>query len=145
MKFGITIAFPGTAMFNDYVKNGLIRSFDWDEYFIYTTKPLFAHKTLTYETIQDFVRLAHRTAIFQNPSFWARRILRGIRTGEFFWDVYYALQYLSRPTVSGALTTRYYAPERWPQHDFFAAKPSIAAHQVVRQEKRREQRTALAS
>jgi len=145
MKFGITIAFPGTSMFNDYVKNGLIRSFDWDEYFIYTTKPLFAHKTLTYDTIQDFVKLAHRKAIFQNPSFWARRIKRGIRTGEFFWDAYYALQYLSRPTVSGALTTRYYAPERWPRYDFFKAKPSIAAHQVVRQEKRREQRTALAS
>jgi radical SAM superfamily enzyme YgiQ (UPF0313 family) len=144
MKFGITIAFPGTSMFNDYVRNGLIRSFDWDEYFIYTTKPLFAHKTLTYETIQDFVKLAHRKAIFQNPSFWARRIMRGIRTGEFFWDVYYALQYLSRPTVSESLATRYYAPDRWPRYDFFKAKPSIAAHQVVRQEKRRGERAALA-
>jgi hypothetical protein len=136
MKFGITIAFPGTSMFNDYVKNGLIRSFDWDEYFIYTTKPLFAHKTLTYETIQHYVKLAHRKAIFQNPSFWARRIRRGVRTGEFFWDVYYALQYLSRPTVSDALACRYHAPERWPRYDFFKSKPSMAAHQVVRQDRR---------
>ena len=144
MKFGITIAFPGTSMFADYVRNGLIRSFDWDEYFIYTTKPLFAHKTLTYETIQDYVKLAHRRAIFQNPSFWARRIKRGIRTGEFFWDVYYALQYLSRPTVSQALATRYYAPERWPRYDFFKAKPTIAAHQVVRHEKPHAKPIAMA-
>src|SRR5262249_10511921 len=123
------------AMFNDYAKHGLIRSFDWDEYFIYTTKPLFAHKTLTYETIQHYVELAHRKAIFQNPSFWARRILRGIRTGEFFWDVYYALQYLSRPTVSQSLATPYYAPERWPRYDFVTSTPSIAQHQVVRHEK----------
>jgi hypothetical protein len=70
--------------------------------------------------------------------------MRGIRTGEFFRDVHYALQYLSRPTVSESLATRYYAPERWPRYDFFKAKPSIATHQVVRQEKRREQRAALA-
>jgi hypothetical protein len=144
MKFGITIAFPGTSMFADYVKNGLIRSFDWDEYFIYTSKPLFAHKTLSYDMIQHYVKVAHRQAIFQNPAFWARRIRRGIRTGEFFWDAYYALQYLSRPTVSEALATRYHAPERWPRYDFFRSKPSIAAHQVVRQEKRRVQRAALA-
>jgi anaerobic magnesium-protoporphyrin IX monomethyl ester cyclase len=136
MKFGITIAFPGTSMFNDYNKNGLIRSFDWDEYFIYTTKPLFAHKTLTYEQIQEYVKLAHRKAIFQNPAFWARRIRRGIRTGEFFWDVYYALQYLSRPTVSDALASHYYAPQRWPRYDFAKSKPSMASHQVVRQDKR---------
>lgn len=79
-------------------KYGLIRSFDWDEYFIYTTKPLFAHKTLSYEA-----------------------------------------------TVTEALATRYYAPERWPRCDFFKSRPSIATRQVVRQEKRRAERTALAS
>jgi hypothetical protein len=126
-------------------KYGLIRSFDWDEYFIYTTKPLFAHKTLSYEAIQQYLELAHRKAIFQNPAFWARRIRRGIRTGEFFWDAYYALQYFSRLTVSEAPATRYYAPERWPRCDFFKSRPSIATHQVVRQEKRRAERTALAS
>ena len=64
MKFGISIAFPGTAMFNNYVKQGLVRSYNWDEYFIYTTKPLFTHPVLSYETIQKFVKLAHRQAIF---------------------------------------------------------------------------------
>jgi anaerobic magnesium-protoporphyrin IX monomethyl ester cyclase len=143
MKFGITIAFPGTAMFNNYVKNGLIRSFDWDEYFIYTTKPLFTHKTLTYDAIQEYVKLAHRKAIFQNPSFWARRILRGIRTGEFFWDVYYAAQYFTRPTVGESLTTPYHAPDRWPQHDFFKIKPSVAKHQTVHHEKALRESVAL--
>ena len=143
MKFGITIAFPGTTMFNDYVKKGLIRSYDWDEYFIYTTKPLFTHKTLSYEAIHKYVKLAHRKAIFQNPSFWLRRILRGIRTGEFFWDVYYAMQYLRRPTVTKALTTRYYAPDRWPRYDFFKIKPSIAEHQVVHREKPHHEHVAV--
>ena len=144
MKFGITIAFPGTSMFADYVKNGLIRRLRLGRVFHLHDQAAVRHKTLSYETIQDYVKLAHRKAIFQNPSFWARRIMRGIRTGEFVWDAYYALQYFSRPTVSEALATRYYAPERWPRYDFFKSKPTIAAHQVVRQEKRRVERTALA-
>ena len=47
MKFGVAIAFPGTKMFNDYVEKGLVRSFDWDEYMIYTDQDLFAHKNLS--------------------------------------------------------------------------------------------------
>ena len=91
------------------------------------------------------MKLAHRKAIFQNPSFWVRRILRGIRTGEFLWDAYYALQYLSRPAVSESLATRYYAPERWPRYDFLRSKPSIAGHQVVRHGKRHLGPVAVAS
>jgi anaerobic magnesium-protoporphyrin IX monomethyl ester cyclase len=131
MKFGITIAFPGTPMFNNYVKKGLIRSYDWDEYFIYTTMPLFTHPALSYDTIQEFVKKAHRKAIFLNPAFWIRRILRGIKTGEFFWDVYYAIQYFSKPTVGESLKTAYYARGRWPQFNFGETRPTIADHQVV--------------
>ena len=132
MKFGITIAFPGTAMFNEYAKRGLIRSYEWDEYFIYTSQPLFSHRTLSYETIQNFVKYAHRRAIFFNPAFWWRRFVRGIRTGEFFWDAYYAIQYFSRPTVTKAVKSYYYARERWPTFDFVGSLQRAADHQVVR-------------
>jgi anaerobic magnesium-protoporphyrin IX monomethyl ester cyclase len=138
MKFGITIAFPGTPMFNDYAKSGLIRSYDWDQYFIYTTKPLFAHRTLSYETIQRYVELAHRKAILLNPAFWLRRLRRGIRTGEFFWDAYYAIKYLTLPTVNDALVSPYYAPDRWPRHDFSKQQPSVAEHQIVHRERPRK-------
>lgn len=131
MKFGITIAFPGTPMFNEYVSKGLIKSYDWDEYYVYTSKPLFAHKFLSYETIQKYVRMAHRKAIFLNPSFWVRRLMRGIKTGEFFWDIYYALKYFSKPTVSEAQVSPYYAKERWPHYDFTKNKASVAEHVVV--------------
>jgi anaerobic magnesium-protoporphyrin IX monomethyl ester cyclase len=132
MKFGLSIAFPGTAMFNKYAADGLIRSYDWDEYFIYTSQPLFSHPKLSYETIAKYLKIAHRKAIFQNPSFWARRVLRGIRTGEFFWDAYYGIQYFTKPTISGETRTRYYAKDRWPQHRFDQKPPTPAQYQVVR-------------
>jgi anaerobic magnesium-protoporphyrin IX monomethyl ester cyclase len=132
MKFGISIAFPGTAMFNNYVKQGLVRSFDWDEYFIYTSQPLFNHAKLSYETIKRYMELAHRQAIFFNPSFLLRRFWRGIRTGEFFWDAYYALKYFSKPTISTQVGTAYYARDRWPRHSFSTSPPTPANYQVVR-------------
>ena len=57
IKCSICIAFPGTKMFNDYVDKGLIRSFDWDEYMIYTAKDLFAHEKLSFDIIQHYMKL----------------------------------------------------------------------------------------
>ena len=48
MKCSITIAFPGTKMFNDYVDKGLVRSFNWDDYMMYKSKDHFAHEQLKY-------------------------------------------------------------------------------------------------
>ena len=91
MKCSITIAFPGTKMFNDYIDKGLVKSFNWDDYMMYTSKDLFAHKHLKYETIQKYMKKFFTHCMLYNPRFVIRRIIRGIRTGEFFWDLYYAI------------------------------------------------------
>ena len=132
MKCSIAIAFPGTKMFNNYVEKGLIRSFDWDEYMMYTTQDLFAHETLTYETIQKYIRKFYRHCILFNPSFIIRRIFRGIRTGEFFWDAYYAVKFYVMPTTGEKTKSKYFAPNRWPKFDFKILPPKPAQYQVVR-------------
>ncbi|MBF0323969.1 MAG: B12-binding domain-containing radical SAM protein [Alphaproteobacteria bacterium] len=131
MKFGVSIAFPGTKMYNDYVSSGLVRSFNWDEYFIYTDEPLFSHKNLTYDTIKQYMALAYRKAITRNPGFIFRRILRGFRTGEFFWDVYYGIKFFLMPAVSAKVTIDYYGKDRWPCYDFQSSPPRPATWQVV--------------
>lgn len=135
MKFGLTIAFPGTPMFNDYAKKGLVRSYDWDEYFIYTDQPLFAHEHLTYDTIQKYADKAYRKCILFNPGFIYRRIMRGFRTGEFFWDMYYALRFFMMPSVSTVTKSVYYARDRWPMWDFEANPPQPSSYQVARKER----------
>lgn len=130
LKFGITIAFPGTPMFNDYVDHKLIRSYDWDEYHIYTERPLFAHRHLTYDTILRFMGIAYRRAILTNPSFVLRRLARGIRTGEFFWDAYYGIKFALLPATSASTRTNmYYAKDRWPRHDYQARPPVSVDYQ----------------
>lgn len=135
MKFGLAIAFPGTPMFNAYVAKGLIRSYDWDQYFIYTDKPLFAHEQLTYDTIQEYARMAYRKCILFNPGFIYRRLMRGFRTGEFFWDMYYAVRFFMMPAVGKMTKSIYYARDRWPTWNFLARPPKPAAYQIVRKER----------
>jgi anaerobic magnesium-protoporphyrin IX monomethyl ester cyclase len=129
LKFGVTIAFPGTPMFNDYASAGLIRSYDWDEYQIYTHETLFAHRRLDPRLVPQFMALAYRRAILTNPRFILRRLRRGIRTGEFFWDAYYYLKFTLLPATSRSPETGYYAQHRWPQHDYAAAPPVAVPYQ----------------
>ena len=132
MKCSICIAFPGTKMFNDYVEKGLIRSFDWDEYMIYTAKDLFAHESLSFEVIQrSMIKFFLRCILF-NPAFIMRRIIWGIRTGEFFWDIYYALRFYLLPTTGNESKSNYYARERWPKYDFKNRSPKPAYYQIAR-------------
>ena len=132
MKCSIAIAFPGTKMFNNYVDKGLVRSFNWDEYMMYTSKDLFAHEHLEYETIQKYMKKFFRYCILFNPRFIMRRIVRGIKTGEFFWDLYYAIKFYILPTTGNNVKSTYYAQKRWPKFDFKVYPPKPASYQIVR-------------
>jgi anaerobic magnesium-protoporphyrin IX monomethyl ester cyclase len=135
LKFGIAIAFPGTPMFNDYAKEGLIKSYDWDEYHIYTEKPLFTHRKLNYETILSFMKKAYMIAIFTNPAFIFRRFIRGLRTGEFFWDAYYSVKFLFLPATTATSANMYYAKNRWPIYDFEKNGLTAVKYQVAKKRK----------
>jgi len=132
MKCGVAIAFPGTKMFNDYIRKGLVRSFDWDEYMAFTAKDLFAHENLSFEVIQQYVKKFFYRCILFNPSFIIRRVLRGFRTGEFFWDTYYALKFYLLPTTTNKIKSNYYARKRWPKYDFKNHPPKPANYQIVK-------------
>lgn len=138
MKCSVTIAFPGTKMFNDYVKKDLIRSFDWDEYMMYTAQDLFAHENLSFDVIQKYMKKFYFHCILTNPRFIVRRIIRGFRTGEFFWDLYYAIRFYLLPSTGNESKSIYYAKERWPKYDFNKQPPKPAHYQIARKSNPRE-------
>jgi len=135
MKCSITIPFPGTKMFNNYVEKGLVKSFNWDDYMMYTVKDLFAHTHLKYETIQKYMKRFYNVCMLFNPGFIFRRFIRGIKTGEFFWDFYYAFKFYLLPATGNKVESTYYAKERWPKYDFKAHPPKPANYQIVRKSK----------
>ena len=128
MKFGLSIAFPGTPMFKEYREKGLVRSYDWDQYFIYTEKALFAHPNLSFEKVREYADKAYTRAVLTNPAFILRRLWRGIRTGEFFWDIYYFVRFfLSPPTNAATHSAVYFARDKWPVFDFVKNKITFYA------------------
>lgn len=140
VKFAIAIAFPGTPMFEDYCRSGMIRSFDWDAYHIYSARPLFAHRGVSHEEVLRFLDKSYRDVIFRNPSFIARRVRRGLRTGEFFWDAFYLAKFALLPSTNREGSAgAYYARDRWPQHDFAQETLTFPAYQKARAAVKRAQ------
>ena len=117
LKFGTAIAFPGTDMFNNYAEKGMVKSYNWDNYFVYTNQDLFTHENLSYETIQKYMQKAYRRAIILNPRFVLQRLYRAITTGQLLTEIYYAIKFFVNP-VSGKTVSTYYGQERWPVYDF---------------------------
>lgn len=134
LKFGFAIAFPGTPMFHDYVAKGLIKTFDWDQYFMYTDQELFTHPTLSHEAMHETMEKAYRRAILFNPGFIVRRLWHGLRTGGFFWDLYYAAKFYLMPSTGAVTQSAYYARERWPVYDFQNNPPAMRPYPVVRRQ-----------
>lgn len=131
LKFGTAIAFPGSSMFNAGVRNGSVLSYNWDDYFIYTEENLYTHPRLAAGTVFRMTKHAYRRAVLFNIRFWLRRFVRGLKTGDFFWDVYYFVQFALLPATSKTIRAKYYAEDRWPAWNFTAHPPAPAAYQVV--------------
>ena len=95
LKISICIPFPGTRMYDELKQSGLLNDFDWDKYNVYNPAQMYRHPTLTWETIEKYYRRAYQKMILLNPSFYYRRLLHGLRSGEFFYDVYYFLRFVA--------------------------------------------------
>ena len=120
MRLVVTVPLPGTKIFNDYRRAGRIRSFDWDLYNVYNTRPIYDHPNLSWETIERFYQKAYREAYWRNPAFLWRRLIRGIKTGEFFWDIYYGIRFFFASYDNAHEAFRYGYRDRWPMFDFKA-------------------------
>ncbi len=132
LRFGMTIAFPGTPMFRRYLQEGLLRTFDWDRYYVYTSDPPFFHPRLEPGAVARLMRQAYLKTVFLNPSFFIRRLRRGIATGEIFRDALYFAKFLLSAASRGETACEYYARERWPCFDFKAYGCRDFPYQMVR-------------
>jgi len=92
-KVSITVPFPGTPLYNEYDKLGLIKTKDWSKYGYHDPRGLYTHPNLDWDTIYKYQKMFFRE-VYLNPSYIARRFLRGIKTGELLYDMYYFLKSL---------------------------------------------------
>ena len=119
-------------MFKDYFDRGMIRSFDWDDYHMNTQHLLYTHRHLSHQAVLDFMKRAYRRAVLFNPAYIVRRLIRGIRTGEFFWDLFYFMKYLSLSSTTATIPSRYYARDRWPEFKFAGTTLKLRDYQIFK-------------
>lgn len=86
-KFNITIPLPGTKLFEEWDKLGLIKTKDWSKYNFYSPYyELYDHPTLSHETITKYYRKAYHSFYF-SLSYLMRRFIRGLKEGVLFRDI----------------------------------------------------------
>lgn len=119
MRFGITVPFPGTKMFDDLHKAGLIKSYDWDLYTVYNDAgQIFSHPDLSWETLIRYFRKSHFEAYILNPGYILRRLVSSIRTGELFWDMYYFMKFnMTLVTRKSEPNENYRFRQSWDRSD----------------------------
>lgn len=133
LKFGITIAFPGTKMFQNFYNMGLIKSFDWDEYHAYTNENLYSHETINVTNINEYMNLAYRKAIMLNPRFILHRLLYGIKTLSLFRDAFYFIKFFFlTATNKYDESNSYQYRNEWPIYNFKSLPPNFLEPQKAK-------------
>jgi anaerobic magnesium-protoporphyrin IX monomethyl ester cyclase len=92
-KIGITIPFPGTQLYHEWDKQGIIKSKDWRKYNYHNPSKIYDHPNLDWNTIHEYYNKFYRE-LYLNPSFILRRFVRDIKKGELFYDIFYFLKTL---------------------------------------------------
>lgn len=94
MKFGITVPFPGTPMFNELHQLGRIKTYNWDNYNVYNeASSIMDHPRLEWGLVKKYYKKAYIDCYYKNPSYIFRRLIRSIKNLELFWDAYFFVRF----------------------------------------------------
>jgi anaerobic magnesium-protoporphyrin IX monomethyl ester cyclase len=90
-KVGIATPLPGTPFFDEWKSRGLIHSFNWADYVMHSETRIASYPNFKDEEIFKYYNQFYRQ-LYLRPKFILKRLWRGIKTGEIFFDIYYFLK-----------------------------------------------------
>ena len=97
-KATILVPLPGTVLFDDFKKQGLIKTYDWDLYDFHNGRNIYDHPNLPWDVLEKYYEMFHRKFYFR-MSYILKRIYKGLLNGKAFLDIYYAFKIFS-PEIS---------------------------------------------
>jgi radical SAM superfamily enzyme YgiQ (UPF0313 family) len=115
LKFGVALAFPGTRMFNRYRERGLIKSFNWDNYHMYSGSELFSHEALTKDEINQCIKKAYRKTTFLSPRFIMRRLIYSIKNMNLLLQARSFFKYIFLSYTKSESNVFYKYQSMWPE------------------------------
>jgi anaerobic magnesium-protoporphyrin IX monomethyl ester cyclase len=90
-KMSITIPIPGSVLFDEWNKKGVIKIKDWSKFNFYsTTKDIFDHPNLTWDIIEKYYKKFYIGFYFR-PSFIIKRLFKSLKQGNVFSDIKHLL------------------------------------------------------
>jgi radical SAM superfamily enzyme YgiQ (UPF0313 family) len=93
-KCTIVVPFPGTALFEQYKREGLIKSFDWNRYNFHSPGEIYNHPNLSWKVLRSNYNRFHRQFYFR-PSYLRARLREAIERDGFTqvaWMAYMAMR-----------------------------------------------------
>ena len=90
-KVTLATPYPGTKFFIDMQNENRIHSKDWSAYNFHSPSKVWNHPNLDWKTLDHYYKKFYKKFYFR-PNYLFRRLIRGIRRGDIFHDIYYALK-----------------------------------------------------
>ncbi|MBS3095470.1 cobalamin-dependent protein [Candidatus Woesearchaeota archaeon] len=91
VKFAITTPFPGTMLYYEYEKKGLIKLRDWSYYLLHEQEKIYQHPNLNVDEIKKFYEKAYRE-YYLRWGFVKTRFIKSMANGTLLKDAKAFLQ-----------------------------------------------------
>lgn len=90
-KVTVTVPFPGTELYQQYKRQGLIKSKDWNLYNLHRAAEIYQHPKLSHQTLEKYYHDFY-FKFYLNPRYLWRRLWLSLKNGTLLLDIYYGLQ-----------------------------------------------------
>lgn len=90
-KATILVPFPGTKIYDEFEKSGLIITKDWSKYNFHSAYQIYKHSTLSWDCLNHYYDLFHRRFYFR-PDYLTKRFLQSIKQNRLFDDIFYGYE-----------------------------------------------------
>ncbi|MFA6562323.1 MAG: radical SAM protein [Verrucomicrobiia bacterium] len=85
-KVTIAMPFPGTNLYEQYERAGLIKSRDWTKYMLHGGGDIYTHPNLSHETMEKYYNRFYRE-FYLNPRYLTKRLVKSVISRTFVEDV----------------------------------------------------------
>jgi len=90
-KVTLATPFPGTGFYAQMKGEGRLKSSDWSAYNFHTPSKVYDHPNLSWDLMQSYYEKFYKKFYFR-PKYLIERLIRDIKTGNVFSDLYYAFK-----------------------------------------------------
>lgn len=90
-KATITIPFPGSKLFEDYDKKGLIKNRQWERYNLHSIEDIYHHPNLDIRTLDKYYNKFY-FSFYLRPGYLIRRFWQSLSDHSLLEYIYYGIQ-----------------------------------------------------